>query len=196
MKFYQDITLIDEDHTVWSKLYQRLHAVLADLKNTEGSQPVGVCFPQYHAEMVDDDIVGTLGGKLRIFAPDESILQKIALAKRLAFLNDDIHISSIKPVPESVKGHVVVSRYRYKSLERKTNSRAAFKRVSYDEAFEYVAKYTRKALNYPFVSLKSSSNGNYYPLSIKQEMTDTPKDGQFNNYGITSSEQLVTVPVW
>lgn len=196
MKFYQDITLIDGNNKIWSKIYQQLHLALVDFKNTEGTQPIGVCFPQYHAEMVADDIVGTLGGKLRIFAPDESILRKIALMKHLSALKDDIHISSIKPVPASIKGHVVVSRYRFKTLESKANSYAVLKRISYSEAFEHVSTYCRKPLNYPYVTLKSSTNGAYYPLALKQTAADAHQDGEFNSYGISGGGQPVTVPVW
>ena len=50
MKFYQEITLIDQaeisPYFIWSKLYAQLHIALAEQKNIEDKVSIGVSFPQ------------------------------------------------------------------------------------------------------------------------------------------------------
>lgn len=51
MKFYQEITLIDQaeisPYFIWSKLYTQLHIALAKSKDTNDKVNIGVSFPQY-----------------------------------------------------------------------------------------------------------------------------------------------------
>lgn len=203
MKFYQEITLINNHNKVWSKLYQNVHIGLADLKNKH-SKSVGVSFPQYHIEANDEGVLyGILGDKLRIFAHDKDTLQQLAINNRLKPLQDDIHVSSIKPVPENIEHFSIVSRYRYKTLEQKAYGFAVLKRIGYDEALAHVTKHQSHPQKYPFIALKSSSNGFQYRLAIKQITVPSSQvadlDGslsQFNTFGVNSNGNQYPVPSW
>ena len=51
MKFYQEITLIDQaeisPYFIWSKLYTQLHIALAEIKDDSDKVGIGASFPQY-----------------------------------------------------------------------------------------------------------------------------------------------------
>ena len=89
MKFYQEITLIDQaeisPYFIWSKLYAQLHIALAEQKNIEDKVSIGVSFPQYIYEEKGDDEKSkvNLGKKLRLFSESESDLKKLDLRKWL-----------------------------------------------------------------------------------------------------------------
>ena len=89
MKFYQEITLIDQaeisPYFIWSKLYAQLHIALAEQKNIEDKVSIGVTFPQYIYEEKGDDEKSkvNLGKKLRLFSESESDLKKLDLRKWL-----------------------------------------------------------------------------------------------------------------
>lgn len=203
MKFYQEITLINNDNKVWSKLYQNVHIGLADLKNKQGKS-VGVSFPQYHVEANDEGVLyGILGDKLRIFAHDKDTLQQLDINNRLKPLQDDIHVSSIKPVPKGIKQFLVVSRYRHKTLEQKAYGFAVLKRVGYEEALAHVTKHQSHPQKLPFITLKSSSNSCFYPLIIKQVTVPSSQAtqvddqlSQFNTFGMNSNNHQYAVPHW
>jgi CRISPR-associated endonuclease Csy4 len=51
MKFYQEITLIDQaeisPYFIWSKLYTQVHIALAEIKDDSDKVGIGASFPQY-----------------------------------------------------------------------------------------------------------------------------------------------------
>ena len=68
MNAYLEITLLpDVDialNFLIQKVYQQLHLKFVEMKDGNGSQPVGVSFPKY------DTAANTLGDKIRLFAHD------------------------------------------------------------------------------------------------------------------------------
>lgn len=200
MKFYQEITILpDPDispYFIWSKLYTQLHIALADLKNQHGIERIGVSFPQYKFEQKNGKTFATLGGKLRMFAPEQTDLLLLDLPKWLDRLTDYVHVKSIQPVPNDT-GYVTVRRFRTKSLERKAKDYAKYKGIDFDTAMSYCQ--THKSATdtpYPFVSLSSQENGHDFRLTILQEQASEAVAGTLNTYGINNISHHVTVPHW
>ena len=203
MKFYQEFTLINGNkplYVIWSELYRQLHIALADLKNQHGIERIGVSFPEYRYEEKDNQhgkstTFATLGGKLRVFAPEQTDLLLLDLPTWLERLNDYVHMSSIKEVG-NVTSHLIVKRYRYKSLEKKAQDYAVLKNINFDAALAHVKQYRQMPKHYPFIHLKSQTNQSEYKLSVWQEVADEENLGSFNTYGMNNMSNMVTVPHW
>lgn len=197
---YQEITLIPNDdippYAIWSKLYNQLHIGLADVANEHGINTIGVAFPDYrYSERYDK---GTLGSRLRVFAPSCDELEKLDLPLRLSRLSDYVHIKAIADVGERATGHVVVERYRHYDLGKQVERFAEFKNLTVEQALEHCLAHKKKAKNYPFVRLDSETNQRHYHLYIRQYTVAKPQTGVFNTYGINNinDESKASVPHW
>ena len=196
MKYYIELTLIPNDETglpfLWSKLFTQLHLALVEIQDADAKVPLGVGFVNYRAETHNGQTFGTLGSRLRLFAPNEATFQQLNLDKWLARLTDYIHIKSIKPIPEQV-GFVTVNRSRAKPPSQKENAAYA-KRRNISEA-EALAHYenSNQLKNLPFIKLKSLTNANDFSLTIEQKPATAPQPGTFSTYGLSATS---TVPHW
>ncbi len=204
MKFYQEITLLPDpeiaSYFIWKNIYTQLHIALADIKNKYGIERIGVSFPEYYYEEKHDNngklkSFGSLGSKLRVFAPEETDLLVLDLQKWLAKLTDYVHIKPIKSVP-NVTGYVTVRRYRTKDSEQVINEFAKFKNISLADARTHCEKHKKPIRQHPYVTLKSQTNQIDYRLSICQEATETAVAGNFTVYGMNTMSHSVTVPHW
>lgn len=199
MNFYQEITIIPEPeipaYSIWGRLYQQLHIALADIKNSQGIDSVGVSFPGYQYNEKQGKTFATLGYKLRIFAPSEAELQALNLDKWLERLTDYVHIKRIQPIP-SEHGFVMVRRYRYKTLEKQAQDFAAHRGISYEDALAHCQAHKRAAKPYPFIQMTSQTNQRDYRLAIIQKAAEDEHRGSFNSYGINNATDRVTVPHW
>ena len=138
MNHYIEITLlpnIEEDipiYFLWEKVYQQLHLAFVDVKDANDKIPVGVSFPNY------DENQHQLGCKLRLFALSENVLETLNLDKWLSRLSDYVHITSIKPVPESIQGYAYFKRPRIENNNAKLARRRAKRNgTSYEEALSH-----------------------------------------------------------
>ena len=206
MHYYIELTLIKDSeispYFIWSKLYTQLHLALVEMQDTNAQVPIGVSFPE-HKMGESKDKKPLLGSKLRIFAQDEATLTKLNLPKWLARLEDYVHIKSIKPVPENVQNHLVVSRYRPKSnIELVARRIVKRKQITLEQAIAYLntvdeAKklkgYAQKWEPFPYIQLKSLSGKQDFSLCIKQQTVYEIKDGVFSTYGLSAQS---TVPHW
>ncbi len=204
MKYYQELTLLPDPeintYFIWQKLYTQLHIALADIKNQQGIDTIGVSFPNYcyidKNDSKDGREFAKLGNKLRVFAHSEEDLKALNLNKWLERLTDYIHIKGIKAVPDEV-GYVVVSRYRYKNLQKQAQQFAAFKQISLEDAVKHCQRYKQASRKkYPFINLKSIDNNENFKLSIKQVTTENVVIGSFNTYGLNTDGHTVSVPHW
>lgn len=201
MNYYQELTLIrqmDVDrYFIWSKLYTQLHLALVKMKDSEEKVSIGISFPEYFYN--DQDQNGFLGSKLRIFAESEDVLKQLDLAKCLERLNDYIHLSEIKPVPEKIKGHAIYQRQRSKSnIERLARRKARRQGIKPEEALMLLGNFKEEKLNVPFVNVQSwstrekdSDPPRKFKLFIAKKMMAQPVFGKFCLYGLSSS---ATVP--
>lgn len=192
MKHYIELTLITNGDintfSLWSKLYQQLHLGLVEVQDDNHKVAIGLAFPEYRM----DEKFGILGSKLRIFAHDEATLTNFNTAKWLSRLSDYVHCTSIRPVPENVKAFAVYQRMQpVTSKERLARRYAKRKNLSYEQALAHYQDMPNKVITFPFIRLKSLSNGLEFCLWIKKIASTTQQDGNFSTYGLS---RATTVP--
>ena len=192
MKYYIEVTLIENSELVayqlWSKLYTQLHIALAEMKNSEHQSNIGVSFPQYRFNQ--ERGVGFLGEKLRIFAQSETELQTLDIKKWLDRLTDYVHITSIREVPENIKGYAVYKRKQPKTnAERLARHRAKRGDIDFDEALSrYQNVVTTTDL--PFIQMKSLTSGQPFKLFIEKQPAEQSASQVFSTYGLSSESSI------
>ena len=198
MKYYQEITILPctevPAYFLWSKVYQKLHLGFASQKDVQGNIPVGVSFPSYR-ENEDSSSEGeeacALGYKLRLFAEDETVLERFALSKLLHRLEDYVHITRVRPVPKNLKGYATYSRFHQRnSVEQKARRYAKRHDISYENA-EQLFPVQKFEEGLPYIQMKSSTNQNMFRLFIKKENKDYSVNEGFSSYGLSNRS---TVP--
>lgn len=198
MKFYREITLMDQEglipYFIWSKLYGQLHIAFAEHKNDQGKVPFGLSFPEYQYDLNNGKI--RLGKKLRIFAKTEEELQALDLSKWLSRLMDYVHIQSIKPVPEKVDGYAVYQRHQVKGNPQRLARRYAKRHdVSYEEALATYQSMNIQKTNLPYVQMKSLSKDQMFKLFIEKTVVDSEStEARFTTYGLNAKDSFFTVP--
>ncbi len=199
MKYYQEITLIDQaeisSYFIWSKLYTQLHIVLAEVKDTNNKVNIGVSFPQYLFEKNDKNSKVNLGKKLRIFAQNEADLKKLDLKKWLDRLTDYVHITSIREVPENIKSYAIYKRKQVKTnAERLARHRVKRGDIGFDEA---LARYSNvvTTTDLPYIQMLSLSTSDEqdkkrFKLFIEKQSIEQSKSQVFSTYGLSSESSV------
>jgi CRISPR-associated endonuclease Csy4 len=212
MKHYIEITLIENSDInlfgLWSKVFQQIHLGLAEMPDDQGRVPIGLSFPEY----VTGEKYSLLGGKLRLLAKDEATLSQFNARKWLSRLNDYVHCTGIRPVPEKLTGYAVYQREQPKTNKERLARRYAKRHnVDYDTALngavvlsvksDQHAECNKMEMRYsemahqtitaPFIRLKSLSGGNEFCLWIKKTVVKEPSDMAFSSYGLSA---VSTVP--
>ncbi|WP_392565791.1 type I-F CRISPR-associated endoribonuclease Cas6/Csy4 [Utexia brackfieldae] len=193
MKYYIEITLIKNTeltvNQLWTRLYTQVHLAFVEHKDSQGHTPFGVAFPQYRYHQ--EKKLGSLGGKLRIFAVTESLLIDLNLTKWLAGLEDMIHYTGIKPVPQ-VTTFATYQRKQYKtSAERLANHRLKHHNdMTFEQAVIYYTP-RLKISDLPYIQLKSLTNQQMFKLFIKKSEVREAVAGNFSSYGLSAA---VSVP--
>ena len=204
MKHYIEITLLPNPEIsffdLWSKVFQQIHLGLVEMKNDSSQVPIGISFPEYTIGKK----YSILGSKLRLFAQDESTLVKYDAAKWLARLNDYVHLTGIRSIPEKLTGYAIYQREQHKTGQERLARRYAKREEKWkaegDEA-RLTKRQTGRANNYddmerkiittPFINLKSLSSDNTLCLWIKKTPTTTsPSDAVYSTYGLSSKFSL------
>lgn len=198
MKFYQEITLMDETEFpalfIWPKLYTQLHLAFVEHKNANDLIPYGVSFPEYKTgQSKNGTAFFYLGAKLRIFASTEQTLLDLNLQKWLDRLTDYVHIKNIKAVPHTMQ-YATFERARPKAgVAQRAQHQAQRRGISLDESLQHFANYKEQTLDLPYILLKSATNGASFNLFIRKVEKSEPVDGQFGTYGLSKQ---ATVPIW
>lgn len=190
MKFYQELTLIDDVEIsvnfLWTKLFGQIHIALADVANQHGIKSIGVSFPNY----INEPKRKSLGNKLRIFAESKAELEMLNIEKWLENYIDYVHIRKTNEVPKH-DSFLLVSRYDKKNINKAAQCLANHKNISLAESLEHCKKYKRKIENVPFMRLYSLTNQRDYYLFINQKVVDVEAKGDFSTYGLS---KVTTVP--
>ncbi len=196
MKYYQEITLIDQaeisSYFIWSKLYAQLHIALAESKDSSEKTNLGVSFPQYIFEEKRGEKKAkvSMGKKLRLFALNEADLQTLDIKKWLDRLTDYVHITSIREVPENIKGYAIYKRKQIKTnAERLARHRVKRGDISFDEA---LARYSNvvTTTDLPFIQLKSLTTGQPFKLFIEKQPAEQSASQVFSTYGLSSESSV------
>lgn len=207
MKYYQEITIISQpdtnDHHILSVLYNKLHGNVFGA--SKSPRNIGVSFPEYvRAANIKNS---KMGGMVRLFAETKAQLEALNLADMLSDIEDYVQVESIDEVGAKATHYEVYTRYKHKSLQRKTKSfikltnakRDESDKITEAEALKHCIKYKSPSLFYPFIHLTSTSNGKPYCLNIKREVVDSPTEANsFDSFGLSSKSPNCTsaVPAW
>lgn len=197
MKFYQEITLIDQaeisPYFIWSKLYTQLHIALAEIKDDSDKVGIGASFPQYiFEEKVENQKARVnLGNNLRLFAESEADLKKLDIRKWLERLEDYVHITSIREVPSDIKGYAIYKRKQVKTnAQRLARHRIKRGDIGFDEA---LARYSNvvTTTNLPYIEMKSLSTSDQqsekrFKLFIEKQPAEKTETQVFSTYGLSS----------
>ena len=198
MKFFQEITLIDQaeisPYFIWSKLYTQLHIGLAEIKDANEKVNIGLSFPKYIYEQGDEakKLKVHLGDKLRIFAETQAELEKLNISNWLERLTDYLHITSIREVPEAkISGYATYSRKQVKTnAERLARHRVKRGDIGFDEA---LARYSNvvTTTDLPYIQMKSLTSDKSFKLFIEKKSATKSETQVFSTYGLSS---VSTVP--
>lgn len=209
MKFYLEVTALRDsginENTILSDVCSILHDTLS---RSYKARDIGVSFPQYSYNKRSNK--GTLGAKLRIFAPTKEALEQLDLAHSLSKMDDYIHLSGIEEVGDKATHYEVYTRCRYKNTRRKAEKLYQHfldkhgedvlveKFGDFQGVLEHCENTNKHYKHLPFIGATSNSNGHYYIIRLERTKMDKPTDSfEFNNFGINSkSRGGCTVPAW
>ena len=212
MKFYQEITLVDQmdvnfNHILASTI-QSLHGAISvaiEIGKFENGG-IALSFPEYYYNPKNNK--GFLGKKIRCFAETEAELVNMDLNAVLGCLADYVQVSGVKEVGDKATHYEIYTKYRHKSANKKAEklyvhllNKLGQKR--FDEevgSFEAVVEncaVNSKQMAYPYVTLTSKTTGRSYPLRVKREVvTSSTKNAAFSGYGLSEQTKLSAVPAW
>ncbi len=192
MIFYQEIILKPQleipPYFLLSNVFQQIHLALVENKVDEHSSAIGVSFPDYDSGQY------LLGCKLRLFAPEKSLLEKLQCEKWLSRLRDYSKCGGIDPVLKKVMGHACFGQTKPKgSKEKLARRRAKRKGETFEQALAQYGSYGEKRCRLPYINTVSQSNGHPFRLFIEKLEKEHPKAGLFSCYGLSRN---TTVPLF
>ncbi|MGL5251165.1 MAG: type I-F CRISPR-associated endoribonuclease Cas6/Csy4 [Enterovibrio sp.] len=210
MSYYQEITLLPDPDIalgfLWQKLFQQVHIALVEHKVEANQSLVAVGFPEYRKAQFP------LGSKLRLFAKEQAILEKLAIHQWLARLEDHVHVKGIKPVPSDVT-YVSFVRKQVKSpqrIERDMQQKAELWAAKSAKPLETCMAELEKSKPLtqcclPFIYMhsqqtkqRSPEKSNKFPLFIEMHSQSACQEGRFDCYGLSLKKdglsELATVP--
>lgn len=192
MNHFQDISFLPTANIgiyfLWQKVYQQIHLALVESKRGDNTSGIGVAFPAYDTDNY------SLGTKLRVFAIDEKILDRVQFDKWLNRLRDYVHIYPIKPVPEKVTGHACFKHIKLKgNKEKLARRRAKRKGETLEQAMSHYEGYEEQLSKLPYIIMISQTNGQRFKLFIEMQEKDEPHMGSYSCYGLSNS---ATVPIF
>ncbi|MGX9460357.1 type I-F CRISPR-associated endoribonuclease Cas6/Csy4 [Shewanella sp. A14] len=210
MNYYQEITLLPDVEIplgfIWQNVFQQVHIALVENKISPNQSAIAVGFPDYKQGSFP------LGSKLRLFAQEQSQLEKLAIADWLTRFKDYAHIKGIKPVPAEAT-FVSFTRKHIKSAERidremqqKAQRWATKSGTPLNECLTELEKTKPSGQSkLPFIFLhsqetkrRSPDENSKFPLFINRIEVDGKQNGIFDCYGLSaklnSKESLGCVP--
>lgn len=192
MKAYLEITLIPSpeipQHFLLEKLFEKLHLAFVEIKNPDGTVPIGISFPEYKTKEGSHP----LGSKMRLFAQIEAVLQNPKLKNRLEQLSDYIHVTSVRSVPDKILGYSCYKRQQvHSSNDRLARRRAKRQNISLSEAQNHFTTRNEDKNNLPFIYLNSASTQQKrFRLFIERVSVEKEIQGDFTTYGLSSGATL------
>ena len=193
MNYYIEVTLMENDqfspYELWSQLYPQLHLALVEAKNSDNKVNIGFSFPQYRFHQ--DKGVGFIGTKLRLFAESEADLKKLDIRRWLERLEDYVHVTSIREVPNDIKNYAIYKRKQVKTnAQRLARHRVKRGDIGFDEA---LARYSNvvTTTNLPYIEMKSLSTSDQqskkrFKLFIEKQSAEKSETQVFSTYGLSS----------
>lgn len=192
MNYYIEITLIPSAdigiHFIMEKTFRQIHLGLIKMQSPTGKVPIGISFPEYDSEK------NRLGGKIRLFAIKEPVLEKLDVSKCLGNLTDYVHVTGIRVVPENVSSYANFSRQQPKSSNiRMARRKARRESIEFEQALQILDEYKEQRVRTPFTNMSSQSSKQRYRLFILRRKADELINDDFSCYGLSSKS---TVPLF
>lgn len=100
---------------------------------------------------------GFIGTRIRLFAESEADLKKLDIRRWLERLEDYVHVTSIREVPNDIKNYAIYKRKQVKTnAQRLARHRVKRGDIGFDEA---LARYSNvvTTTNMPYIEMKSLS---------------------------------------
>jgi len=181
MDHYQDIHVLEDaeisEHVLVAQVFQRLHLFLQ--KTVQGR--VGISFPK---------VQKTLGNMIRLHGSSADLISLKGTGWDQG-LRDYIRCSEINQIPEDVSWRYV------RRVQVKSNTERLYRRsvrkgwITEEEAVNRIGSNSEQKSRLPYVSIKSVSNGNAYPLFIEHgPLQPTPTAGTFSSYGLSATTTI------
>jgi CRISPR-associated endonuclease Csy4 len=194
MNYYIELSLHDTSqkslYSLWTDVYTQIHLALVESKN----DGIGVSFPEYHFN--EQNGMGFIGSKMRIFAEEHSSLKQLKVEQRLKDLVDYVVVEPIQIVPKEILGFACYQRIQPKtSIDRLVRRR--IRRGTATNFDETVKKYAQdialkeQKAKPPFIQINSQSNKNLFKLFIQKKSASFEIKGKFGSYGLGNN---ITVP--
>jgi CRISPR-associated endonuclease Csy4 len=190
MKHYIELILLPDLETplffLWEKVYQQLHLSLVEKQTNDGNVSVGVAFPEYNIEKRQ------LGSKLRLISSSKKELENLNINQWLSRLNDYLHITAIREIPEKIESYVFFNRIQPKNNNARLARRMVKRKgISYEKALLHYQSREESMSRLPFIKMESQSTNNKFQLFIEKSESDKKVTGSFNSYGLSKA---TTVP--
>ncbi|MBM6551178.1 type I-F CRISPR-associated endoribonuclease Cas6/Csy4 [Marinomonas ostreistagni] len=181
MDYYLDIKILEDPEftapILMNALFSKLHRALVEVSNHD----IGVSFPDAGKK--------SLGKRLRLHSTQVKLSELESLPWRKG-LGDFTQVSDITEVPKTGE-YWLVQRIHVQSNPDRLRRRAMKRHgLSYEQAVEQIPDSAAKALDLPFVRIKSQSTGEQFPLFIKQTVISEGSQSneiQFSKYGLSST---------
>jgi CRISPR-associated endonuclease Csy4 len=189
MNCYLEITLLPDAeiglHFLWEKVYQQLHLGLVEMQDGNGKAPIGIALPAYNAE------AHQLGNKLRLLAETAGQLEGFNAQHWLSRLNDYVHLTGIRNVPDRIQTYACYPRIQPKSNNaRLARRKAKRENISFEQALAVLEKYPDKRTDAPYVWIKSQSSGERFRLFIGYVAVCERMGTGFSAYGLSSQSSV------
>lgn len=205
MKYYQEIEILPQTEINAYHILTHVVSGIHDRIVVNDTGDIGISFPDYQYN--ESNNKGSLGRKIRVFAPSEEKLINLRLLDELSKISDYIDINDIDEVGDKATSYEVYTRVHTKNLEKEAlrlqkhlnAKRGASEQLTYDEVLINCIKWRKKIPNHLFIYLKSNSNKHGYQAHIKREVLNTPTGNlYFNTFGLSSADtkKLSSVPSW
>lgn len=144
---------------------------------SESEKPLPVAFPEYLV-----DATRQLGRTIRVFGDTTQDLEELLRSVRgHTWVQENVILSEVKPVPEKVRYWAVFSRERWPHRRRSAQA--------YRSLCERVERL-------PSVRMVSKSNGNPFVLAIAKNRATWDKEvpGRLDGFGLSQKTKPVPVP--
>lgn len=192
MKVYLEITIKPQAeiplYFLWEKVFQQIHLALVEVQDEKGKVPVGISFPDYDARQFQ------LGCKLRLFADNNVVLEKLAISKWLNSLRDYVHLNPIENVPERLSRHACFRHVKMKgNKEKLARRRVKRKGETFQQALAHYSDYKEQTSGLPFINMNSQTTGHRFRLFIEKKIMEQPQEGYYSCYGLS---RTTTVPLF
>ncbi len=180
MDKYIDIKLLPDpefdEQQLMNALFSKLHRGIG----AAAPSKIGVSFPAHGKR---------LGNHLRIHGALADIT-KLMEQTWLQGMKDYCQISEVQNVPNDVK-YRTVKRVQAKSAHNKRERSIRKGWLTPEEALVRIPETQQRKLKQPFIQMKSLSNKNPMRVYIEHgSLRDTPSDGTFNAYGLSSEATI------